>query len=47
MGLLDLIKHMLGLAELPVGQPPMAQMTIISSESATQTSESQSSQARG
>jgi hypothetical protein len=46
MGLFDVLKQVLGVWDEPV-TPSVAEITIISSEPATQTSESQSSQARG
>ena len=46
MGLLDFLKMTLGAADEPA-TPSVADITIISSGSATPTSESQSSTARG
>ena len=46
MGLFDLLKQALSSEDQPV-TPSVAAITIISSAPATQTSESQSSQARG
>ena len=46
MGLLDFIKHAIGAADPPL-RPSVAEITIISSDPAKSTSESQSATARG